>query len=66
MDVDMGLGDNLDKMKDVAGEHGEQVDQGLDKAGEFADEKTGHEHTDQIDKGRDAVEGQLNQQPDQR
>jgi hypothetical protein len=66
MEVGMGLGDNLDKAKDMAGEHSDQVDQGLDKAGQFVDDKTGHEHTDQIDKGRDAVEQQLNQQPDQR
>lgn len=63
----MGMGDNMDKLKKMAGEHSEQVDQGLDKAGEFVDEKTGHEHSEQIDKGREAVERQLGQQdqPDQ-
>lgn len=50
----MGAFDNLgDKAKDFAGEHEEQVDKGMDKAGEFADEKTGGEHSEQIDKGKD-------------
>lgn len=56
----MGAFDNLgDKAKDFAGEHEEQVDQGLDKAGEFADEKTGGEHSDQIDQGKEKVSGFL-------
>lgn len=55
----MGFGDDMDKLKKTAGEHSDQVDKGLDKAGDFADEKTGHQHTDQIHKGRDEVEKQL-------
>lgn len=58
----MGLGDSFDKLKDMAGEHSDQVDQGLDKAGEFADEKTGHEHTEQIEKGREELEQRLGRQ----
>jgi hypothetical protein len=57
----MGLGDSMDKLKDMAGQHGDQVKQGLDKAGDFVDEKTGHQHSDQIDKGREALENQLGQ-----
>lgn len=62
----MGLGDSIDKLKDMAGQHGDKVKEGLDKAGQFVDDKTNHEHTDQIDKGREAVDNKLNQQPDQR
>lgn len=61
----MGLGENFDKIEDMASEHSDQVDKGLDKAGEFADEKTGHQHTEQIDKGREELEKRLGQQ-DQR
>lgn len=61
----MGLGENMDKVEELAGEHSDQVKQGLDKAGEFADEKTGHQHTEQIDKGRDELEKRLGQQPEQ-
>lgn len=61
----MGFGDKLDKLKEMAGEHADQLKQGLDKAGEFVDEKTGHQHTDQINKARDTVEQKLGQQPDQ-
>jgi hypothetical protein len=41
----------FDKAKDLAGEHGEQVDQGIDKAAELIDEKTGGQHTEQIEQG---------------
>ena len=45
----------FDNMKEQAGkavdEHSDQVDQGMDKAAEFANEKTGGEHGDQIAQG---------------
>ncbi len=41
----------LDKAKDFADQHDEQVDQGLDKAGEQIDERTGNKYSEQIDKG---------------
>jgi hypothetical protein len=47
----------LDDVKGFAEDHDEQVDQGLEKAGDAAGEKVGHE--DQIDKavdkGQDAL-----------
>jgi hypothetical protein len=50
----MGTFDEMkDKAQDAAGEHSEQVDQGMEKAGEFVDEKTGGKHTDKIDRGVD-------------
>jgi hypothetical protein len=53
-----GLGD---KAKDfLSSDKGEQVsDQGLDKAGRFADQKTGGTHDAQIDKGRDLADGKI-------
>jgi hypothetical protein len=46
----MGLFDDAKKFVD---EHDEQVDQVLDKAGEFANEKTGGKYGDQINQGVD-------------
>ncbi|HKN98605.1 MAG TPA: antitoxin [Pseudonocardiaceae bacterium] len=61
----MGIGDNMDKLRKMAGEHSEQVDKGVDKAAEFADEKTGQEHSEQIDKAREEVEQRLGQRDQQ-
>jgi MT0933-like antitoxin protein len=48
-----GMSDFMDKAKDLADEHDEQVDQGLDKAGDVADERTGTQYGEHIDKGVD-------------
>ena len=50
------MGGFLDKAKDAADQHDEQVDQGLDKAGDVADQKTGGKFDNQIDKGVDAAQ----------
>lgn len=46
----------MDKAKDMADKHDQQVDQGLEKAGDFADQKTGGGHSEQIDKGVDTAQ----------
>ena len=65
----MGLLDNIgdlagqakDKAKDLVDQHGEQVGDGLDKAGAFADDKTGGQHSEQISQGlgkaKDGLDG---------
>lgn len=56
----------LDKAKDLAEQHDDKVDQGLEKAGDFADQKTGGKYDEQIDKGVDTAQertGQGDQQP---
>jgi hypothetical protein len=45
-----------DKAKDFADKHDEQVDQGLDKAGDQVDSRTGNKHSAQIDKGVDEAQ----------
>ncbi|MBW4704487.1 MULTISPECIES: antitoxin [unclassified Micromonospora] len=50
------MSDFMNKVKDFADKHDKQVDQGLDKAGDFADERTGGKHDEQIDKGVDAIQ----------
>ncbi|MGA5301944.1 antitoxin [Nucisporomicrobium flavum] len=46
----------MDKAKDFADKHDEQVDQGLDKAGDQVDQRTGNKYSDQIDKGVDQAQ----------
>ena len=57
----MGMMDNMkDKAQDAAGQHGDEIDQGIDKAGEMAKEKTPDQHDGKIDqgveRGKEAVE----------
>jgi hypothetical protein len=60
----MDLGGLADKAKKALdSEQGEQrSDQALDKAEQFADEKTGGKYDQQIDKGRDFADEHLGQQ----
>jgi MT0933-like antitoxin protein len=46
----------MDQAKDFADEHDEQVDEGLQKAGDQIDERTGDKYSSQIDKGVDAAQ----------
>ena len=43
----------VDKAKDAMRQHDDKVDEGVDKAGDFADEKTGNKYSDQINTGED-------------
>ena len=49
----------MNKAKDLAGKHQDQVDKGVDKGEEVAENKIGSNHEDQIKKGGDMVEGAL-------
>lgn len=46
----------LRKAEDFARGHSKQTDQMVDRAEEFAKERTGHKYDDQIGKGADAVQ----------
>ena len=46
----------MDKAKDFADKHDEQVDKGLEKAGDQVDERTGNKYSAQIDKGVDQAQ----------
>jgi hypothetical protein len=46
----------MDKAKDFADKHDEQVDQGLEKAGDQVDQRTGNKYSDHIDKGVDQAQ----------
>lgn len=49
------------KAKDLAEDHGDKVEEGIDKSADFADDKTGGKYSDKIDTGaekaKDFVEG---------
>ena len=49
----------INKAKDLAGKHPDQVSKGVDKGEDMAQKKLGDEHESQIKKGGDAVEGAL-------
>ena len=57
----MGIGDFVDKAKDLAAEHEEEVSDGIDKIADMVDDKTEGKYSDQIDQGadkaKDFVEG---------
>ncbi|MEU4668031.1 antitoxin [Amycolatopsis sp. NPDC023774] len=44
-----------EKLQEFAGQHPDKVGQGVDKAADFADEKTGGKHGDQIHQGADKL-----------
>ncbi len=58
MDSAKGL---FSKGKDMAAEHGDKIQDGIDKAADVADDKTGGKYSDKIDTGaekaKDFVEG---------
>ena len=48
-----------DKVVDAVDEHGPKIGEGIEKAADFVDEKTGHKYSDKIDKATGAVKGGL-------
>jgi hypothetical protein len=50
------VNDFLNKIKDLADQHDDKVDAALEKIGDFVDDRTGHEHSEQIDKIVDAAQ----------
>ncbi|MGF7234520.1 MAG: antitoxin [Frankia sp.] len=46
----------MQKLKDLAGKHDDQVDKGIDKAGEQIDKRTDSQYTSGIDKGVDEAQ----------
>lgn len=66
----MGIFDKAkNKAQELAGQHGDKVDEGVTKAKDFADEKTGGKYSEQIDtaaeKAREYTQGQGEQPPPQ-
>ncbi len=53
------FGEFADKAKELADEHPDQVDEGLQRTGDFADQQTGGRFGDQIEQGEKSAEGFL-------
>ena len=51
--INGGEGSLANKARDAANSHEAQVDQGIDKAGDFVDGKTDAKYTDKVDQGQD-------------
>ncbi|NNG39456.1 antitoxin [Flexivirga sp. ID2601S] len=50
----MGLFDSAkDKASEFAGNNPDKVGDGIDKAGDFVDDKTGGQYADKVDQGQD-------------
>jgi hypothetical protein len=50
------MGDLTDRAKDFADTHDEQVDRGIERAGDQADQRTGGKHGEHVDKAVDAAQ----------
>ena len=48
--AEMGI---FDKAKDALSEHSEHADKGIEKAGDFVDDKTEDKYAEHVDKGQD-------------
>ncbi|MFE9172212.1 antitoxin [Streptomyces kebangsaanensis] len=56
----------LDKLKGLMKGHEEQADRGVDKAGDYVDERTRGKYRSQVDTAQDRIREQLGEQgPDQ-
>jgi hypothetical protein len=59
----------FDKAKDAMSGRGDQVDAGVEKAGDMADEKTEGRYSEQVDQGQDMARDKLGEmagdQPEQ-
>ena len=61
----MGIGDFVDKAKDIAGDHKDKVKEGIDKAEEVIDEKTGGKYDEHTDKGAEAAKDYVDKLEDE-
>lgn len=52
----------LDKLKEMAGKHPDKTDQGIEKAGDMIDKRTGGKYSSQIDQGQDKARDALRRQ----
>ena len=59
----MGLGDIAGQASEMAGQHGDKVeqasDQGLDKAAQAVNDKTGNKFGDQVEQGKQQADERM-------
>ena len=49
------LDDAKKKLDDVVDEHGDKIADGVEKAGDFIDDKTGNKHADKVDQAQEKI-----------
>ncbi|KOU00213.1 antitoxin [Streptomyces sp. WAC 06783] len=55
----------LDKLKQMLKGHEDQAGKGVDKAGDFVDDRTQGKYSGQVDTAQDKLKGQLGRDQDQ-
>jgi hypothetical protein len=53
----------IDKVKEMLGQHSDKAEQGIDKAGDMIDDKTGGKYSDKIDSAQEKAKDMLGQEP---
>jgi hypothetical protein len=59
------LGMSKGKAGDLAQQHGDQVNQGIDRAGQTLDDRTGGKYSDRIDTGTDKAKDAMGNRKDE-
>lgn len=54
----------VDKVKEMLGQHSDKVQQGIDKAGDMVDQKTGGKYADKVDMAQDKAKGFVDKNKD--
>lgn len=49
----------FDKVSETVSEHADEIKAGVDKAGDFVDDKTGAKYSDKVDQAQDFVKDQV-------
>ncbi|MEV6398658.1 antitoxin [Streptomyces sp. NPDC051907] len=55
----------MDKLKQMLKGHESQADKGVDRAGDYADDKTQSKHSGQVDTAQEKMKEQYRSNPDQ-
>lgn len=55
---------NRGKAEEMAGQHGDKIDEGIDKAGRTADDRTGGKHGDRIRGATDTAKDRMKDRTD--
>lgn len=48
--------EHVDKARDLANQHEDKIDSGVERAGDMIDDKTGNRFEGQVDKGQDFIQ----------
>jgi antitoxin protein of toxin-antitoxin system len=55
----------IDKVKELLGQHSDKAEQGIDKAGDVINDKTGGKYSDKIESAQDKAKDMLGKEPRQ-